>query len=210
MEEFSFLPLRLRDGVNLREFDSLGGKLSPVTKINDEVFVTTAEIVRFDSRCVDLIKGYASQNRRGRARICAHRAVSDNIHEMLIAMRCDSYIHPHRHWGKVESFHLVEGSADIVVFSEDGSISEVVELRDGGNFFYRLNSVSYHTVLIESPMLVVHETTNGPFDPQDSDFAAFAPAAGEDAVETYIFELKQRVKLWKEETSMRPVHSLIF
>ena len=113
----------------------------PLKKINDEVFMATDEVVRFDSRYVDFIKQSAAKNARGRARICAHRGPSDTLHEMLIAIRSDSYIRPHRHHQKIESFHLVDGSVDVVIFNDDGSIADVVELSIQGNFYYRLDSL---------------------------------------------------------------------
>ena len=49
-------------------------------------------------------------------------------------------------------------------------------LNQHWKFYYRLDSPRYHTLLIHSPMLVIHETTDGPFDPKMSDFASFSPA----------------------------------
>ena len=110
----------------------------PLNKINDEVFIASDEIVRFDSREVDFIRECALQNTRGRARICAHKNPTDTLHEMLIAIRSDSYIRPHRHKKKVESFHLVEGIADIIILEDDGEVSDVVEFGPDRNFYYRL------------------------------------------------------------------------
>ena len=86
---------------------------------------------------------------------------------MLIGIRADSYIRPHKHEKKVESFHLVEGTADIVILNDVGDVTDVIELSPERSFFYRLAQPRYHTLLINSPVLVIHEVTNGPF--QDSD-----------------------------------------
>lgn len=166
-------------------------------KVNDEVFMATDEVVRFDARYVDLVKQSAAQNTRGRARICAHRGPSDTLHEMLIAIRSDSYIRPHRHHQKVESFHLVDGSVDVVVLNDDGSIADVVELSAQGNFYYRLDSPRYHTLLIHSPVLVIHEITNGPFDAVQSDWGIFSPAEDSAEASTYIAQLRKEVSLKK-------------
>jgi cupin fold WbuC family metalloprotein len=169
----------------------------PLKKVNDEVFFATAEIVRFDSHYVDFVKRSASANPRGRARVCAHRGPKDALHEMLIALRCDSYIRPHRHHLKAESFHLVEGMVDVVVFGNDGSIFDVIELSKEGNFYYRLDSPRYHTLLIHSTMLVIHEITNGPFDADGSDWAPFAPIEGTFGADQYLEELRQSTRNWK-------------
>ncbi len=171
----------------------------PLNKINDEVFIATDEIVRLDARAVNFIRECAMLAPRGRARICTHKKPTDTLHEMLIGIRSDSYIRPHRHLTKVESFHLVEGAADIVILTDDGGISDVIELGPERNFYYRLDTPKYHTLLIHTPVLVIHEITNGPFDPALSDVAAFSPAEGDSTASDYIGRLKLRVRTWKEE-----------
>lgn len=169
----------------------------PLKKINDEVYVATEEIVRLDRHAIDFIRDCALRNPRGRARICAHKDFGDNLQEMLIGIAPGSYVRPHRHHGKIESFHLVEGSADIVILSEQGSIEDVVELGPNANFYYRLDSPRYHTLLINSPVLLIHETTNGPFDPNQTDWANFSPAEGAAESADYVSQLRQRVNNWK-------------
>ena len=165
----------------------------PFQKINEEVFLATDPIVRFDCRAVEFIKEKAFSNKRGRARICAHKSNDDSLHEMLIAIRSDSYIRPHRHHDKVESFHLIEGRADIVILNAEGGVIDVIKLGADNNFYYRLDAPHYHTLLIHSPILVIHEITNGPFTSAASDFAAFAPAEEDRNVVEYMASLKQHV-----------------
>lgn len=166
-------------------------------KINDEVFIASEDIVRFGSRQIEFIKECAIKNLRGRARICAHKDSTNRLHEMLIAMRSDSYIRPHRHENKVESFHLIEGSADIVILNEDGTVSDVIGLNSEQNFYYRLELPCYHTLIINSPILVIHEITNGPFDRTQSNFASFSPPEEDPAAGDYIEQLALKVKSWK-------------
>lgn len=173
----------------------------PLKKINDEVFIASEDIVRLGSRQIGFIKECAIKNLRGRARICAHKESTDLLHEMLIAIRSDSYIRPHRHENKVESFHLVEGSADIVILNDDGEIMDVIGLSPDEHFYYRLDLPYYHTLLINSPVLVIHEITNGPFDRTQNDFAAFSPPEGDPTAINYIEQLTQKVKSWKNNRS---------
>lgn len=170
----------------------------PLVKVNDEVFVSSDQIVRFDARAVEFIRESAVANRLGRARICAHKDRQDKLHEMLIAIRSDSYIRPHRHHNKVESFHLVEGAADVVVLGEDGTLLDVIELSKNSNFYYRLDTPQYHTLLVNSPVLVIHEITNGPFVPGGGgDAAAFSPPEGDAAAQAYIEALRKKAIAWK-------------
>lgn len=147
-------------------------------KINEEVFVAESPIVQFGLEQIEFLKKQAASNDRHRARICAHHSNEDPLHEMLIVISAGSYIHPHRHIGKSESFHIIEGIADVVIFDDAGSIVDVIKLGDvssGRSFFYRLNASMYHTLLIHSDCLVVHEITNGPFIREETMLAPFAP-----------------------------------
>lgn len=169
-----------------------------LNRINDEVFVATEEIVRLDARAIELVRKHAMQNARGRARICTHKALTDPVHEMVIAIRSDSYIRPHRHCSKTESFHLIDGEGQIAILTDEGEVADVVALGPGRNFYYRLDSPRYHTLLINSPVLVIHETTNGPFAPGQADLAPFSPVEEDRATAAdYIDRLRLMVASWK-------------
>lgn len=42
-------------------------------------------------------------------------------------------------------------------------------------FYYRMSQPFFHTLLIKSDILVVHEITNGPFVKDETLFGTFAP-----------------------------------
>jgi len=98
---------------------------------------------------------------------------------MLIVHAKNTYVRPHKHLNKSESFHIIEGSADVIIFNEEGSIIEVIEMGDfksGKQFYYRLSEPYYHTLLIHCDFLVFHETTSGPFNRSDTVFASWSPS----------------------------------
>jgi cupin fold WbuC family metalloprotein len=147
-------------------------------KASEEVYVALDPIVRLGSEEVAFLKDVATRSPRRRARICAHKTNDDALHEMLIAIAGDSYIRPHKHFGKSESFHIVEGLVDVAVLDEGGKLVDVIELGapgSGRRFYYRLGESAFHTLVIRSEFLVMHEVTNGPFDPKQSAAAGFAP-----------------------------------
>ena len=147
-------------------------------KVNDEVFIALDSIVKIGQNELAFVKQQASANQRKRARICAHKTDDDALHEMLIAISAKSYIRPHRHLGKSESFHIVDGIVDVVVFDDLGEIVEIIEMgdvRSGHNFYYRLSESSFHTLLIRTDILVLQEVTSGPFLRERTEFADFAP-----------------------------------
>lgn len=159
----------------------------PLERINDEVFVAKDPIVVLGDEELAFVRQQALSSPRQRARICAHRRSEDLLHEMFIALSRQTYIQPHRHRQKSESFHIVEGEVDVVLFEEDGAIHEIVRLGPIGSgraCFYRLNSLLYHTLVIRSELLVIHEVTNGPFDRCLTEYAPFAP--GEEDFESII------------------------
>jgi cupin fold WbuC family metalloprotein len=170
-------------------------------KASDEVYIARDPIVRFGSEEVAFLKDAAARSPRRRARICAHKTNGDALHEMLIAMAADSYIRPHKHFGKSESFHIVEGTVDVAVFDDRGAIVDVVELGAAGSdrrFYYRLSQSAFHTLVIRSDFLVMHEVTNGPFDPKQSAPAPFAPAESDGtAARAYMDKVGAQVRSFR-------------
>jgi cupin fold WbuC family metalloprotein len=148
-------------------------------KINDEVFYSVDNIVTFTAEDIERLKTAAKENIRKRARICAHPDENNRLHEMLIVLGRDNYIRPHRHPGKSESFHVIEGTADVVLFDDSGTAIERFRLGDcqsGLKFYFRIDRALFHSVVVTSDAFVFHETTSGPFDRADTDFAIWSPA----------------------------------
>lgn len=168
-----------------------------VIKVNEEVLYPEPGVVRVGRDDVGMLKEQANRNRRQRIRLCAHSDVEDTLHEMFIVHKRDTYVRPHKHLNKSESTHIIEGSVDMVMFDEDGQITDVCRLGDYGSglqFFHRISEPTFHTLLINSETLVFHETTNGPFRPPDTVWATWAPDIDDDnGAEAYVDRLRKRV-----------------
>lgn len=169
-----------------------------IKQFNEEVFFADEGIVKVGRRDIEFLKEKARYNERKRIRLCAHKDVDDKLHEMLIVHTKDTYVRPHKHLNKSESFHVIEGSVDVIVFDEDGSIIEVIRMGDylsGRRFYYRMSDPYYHTLLIRSDFLVFHETTNGPFKKSDTILAPWAPDETDSAaVKEFMEHLAQAVE----------------
>jgi cupin fold WbuC family metalloprotein len=79
---------------------------------------------------------------------------------------------------------VIEGRCDVVLFDDEGGIAEVIrlgEVNSGLPFYYRIASPIFHTLIIRTPFFVIHETTNGPFVPEETVFASWAPAESDAA-----------------------------
>jgi cupin fold WbuC family metalloprotein len=163
-----------------------------------EVLYAKDTIVTVDAAAIDALKRDARRNPRRRIRLCAHQGVDDRLHEMLIVHARDTYVRPHRHLGKSESFHVIEGDVDVVIFDDEGGISEVIRMgtvASGRPFFYRIATPLFHTLMIRSAELVFHETTNGPFNRADMVFAPWAPDEGDAAaVEQFLRRVDDQVR----------------
>jgi cupin fold WbuC family metalloprotein len=162
--------------------------------MTQEVMVASDDIVRVTAADLAAFRERATRSTRKRARLCAHRTTADPLHEMLICLARGTYVRPHRHGGKSESFHIIEGELDVVLFHDDGTVREVIPMgpyASGKVFFYRLAEPCYHTVVVNTPHVLFHETTNGPFDPADTEFAEWAPAEGDASAAEYVNELRR-------------------
>lgn len=165
---------------------------------NPEVLYSKVAITTTDRSDIALFKQLSSQNLRKRIRLCAHGSPDDRLHEMLIVHERSTYVRPHKHLGKTESTHIIEGLVDVVLFDDDGQIERVISMGDyasGKTFYYRIETPVFHTLIIRSDVLVFHETTNGPFERRDTVFAPWAPEDNDvNFVSTFISDLDGRVR----------------
>lgn len=148
-------------------------------KLNDEVLTATGPLVGVNAQDLSAVKAMAAASPRLRARICAHPGVEDRIHEMLICHARGVYVPPHRHHGKSESLHVIEGACDVVFFDDAGAVTEVIRMAAPGSgalFYLRINSSAYHCMVPRAEFFVFHETTSGPFRREDNEQAPWAPA----------------------------------
>src|SRR5262249_49414681 len=129
-----------------------------------EVRYATDTVVLVGADDVAELKHDAALNPRRRIRLCAHAGVADTLHEMLIVHARECYVRPHKHLGKSESFHVVEGDVDVVLFDEDGAVTDVMAMGAYGSgrpFFYRIATPMFHTLFVRSDVLVFHQATRG-------------------------------------------------
>lgn len=149
---------------------------------SDEVLYADEPLVLADAPLIGRLKELARGNARRRVRLCAHPAPEDRLHEMFIVLGKGSYIRPHRHPGKSESFHVIEGEADLLLFDDTGTPVDRIGLGGyptGGTFYFRIDRARFHSVVVLSESFVFHETTNGPFNRNDTEFALWAPGEQE-------------------------------
>lgn len=147
-------------------------------KFNEEVLFAIDPVVKIRREDINQLKQVANEGPRKRSRLCAHKDIRSSLHEMVIIHKSDTYVRPHKHVGKSESFHLIDGEVVLVLFEDDGDIRDVVQMGDYGSgkiFYYRIDEPVFHSILIKSDFVVFHESTEGPFIREDTIFAEWSP-----------------------------------
>ena len=147
-------------------------------QVSQEAFYSRQAISEVNNSTIDFLLEKVDESPRKRVRLCLHDNVGNPLHEMAIVLGRGSYIRPHKHEGKTESFHIIEGRLSVVFFDDQGKVEKVIRMgpcKSGLTFFYRLATSCFHAVIPESEYVIFHETTNGPFNPEDTEYANWAP-----------------------------------
>lgn len=127
---------------------------------------------------IEVQKSISSQLETKRARICFHRDSSDLIHEMIITFYKDTYVRPHKHVSKTESYLVIDGEIEIIFFDDLGNINKRVPMGNYASdkiFYLKSISNEWHTVIIKTDFATILEVTNGPFIANDCLFASWSP-----------------------------------
>jgi len=89
-----------------------------LTEVAEGIFYSPHPLPLVSQDVIAILKTSARENSRHRARFCAHPAPDAEQHDMLIVSHRDTYVAPHRHLEKSETFVVLEGAADIMLFGE--------------------------------------------------------------------------------------------
>lgn len=166
-------------------------------RINDEVIAVDESVALLSREQVREIVAMAAKTPRKRMRICVHRDDAEKHQEMFIVHTDETYVRPHRHLTKAESFQVLEGEVDVVFFDDKGNVTKTVSMGDyasGRPFYYRIAEPVYHSLLIRSKHLLFKESTTGPFIRSESEFAPWAPEEKDaDAVREFTAKLRQKI-----------------
>jgi cupin fold WbuC family metalloprotein len=152
--------------------------LDDLSEVAEGVYYSRYPLPLVDAEVIGFLKQAATKSPLRRARFCAHLSPDAEQHDMLIVSHRDTYVTPHRHLSKSETFVLLEGSAEIILFDEHGAVEKTVKMgtpASGQPFFYRMPPRQFHSLAIESELLVFLENTKGPFMLDDREHASWAP-----------------------------------
>tara|TARA_A100000164_G_scaffold144677_1_gene128347 strand:- start:44 stop:481 length:438 start_codon:yes stop_codon:yes gene_type:complete len=132
------------------------------------------KIIKLNKNLIEKLKKKAFKSKLKRSRICAHKSDKDKIHEMFVCLHNDTYVAPHFHKNKTESYHIIEGKVDIYFFNKKGKVKKKILLNaksKNQNFYLRLGPNIFHTLVPKTKYVIFHEVTDGPFNKKENKFS---------------------------------------
>jgi cupin fold WbuC family metalloprotein len=164
-----------------------------------EVYFAKQPISAIGASELRFLKEAAMRSTRHRCRICLHLDEQALLHETVLVYTKSTYNRPNRH-PMAESFHLLEGACDVIFFTEDGKPDKVLRMEaavrgNGHPFIVQFPVMVYHTIIVRSDWLVIHETCRGPFvRGQSTLYAPWAPAETDHDVGDFLAKLETYCK----------------
>lgn len=120
----------------------------------------------------------AATSARLRANHNIHPQLDDPVQRFFNALQPGTYVRPHRHTdpARWELFLILSGHVSVLVFDDQGRVSERLELQEGGpTLGLEIPPGRWHS-LVAMQASVLFELKEGPYNPLiDKDFVAWAP-----------------------------------
>ena len=144
-----------------------------------------------DRKLIEEVALRAESTVRRRLNHNFHSGPADNPHRFLNVLLRGTYIRPHRHLDppKSETFVVLEGEAEVILFDDDGAITSR-HLLGKDTLGVDLSPGVWHTVVARTDRVVCFEVKPGPWEPaSDKEFAEWAPREGDPGVGAYLESL---------------------
>jgi cupin fold WbuC family metalloprotein len=158
-----------------------------------------SEVQLISDALFDAVAARAASSPRRRMNHNFHSGPADNPHRFLNVLLRETYVRPHRHWTppKSESFVVLEGIAEVILFDEQGVITARYRLGadspEGYLWGVDIPPGVWHTILPRTARAVCFEVKPGPWEPAtDKEFAAWAPPENDPDAAAYCKSLLER------------------
>ena len=147
-----------------------------------------------NKQLLDDITARAQVNPRLRQNWNIHPADDFPAHRLLNAMEPASYIRPHRHLDpqKDETFMILRGRLGVIVFAEDGTVTETILLDAAGETLgVDLPSGCFHTAVSLAEGTIFFEAKAGPYLPLTAEeLPSWAPDGSSPEAAAYLTSLQ--------------------
>jgi cupin fold WbuC family metalloprotein len=151
-----------------------------------------AEVQLISQAIFDRVAQAAAVSPRRRMNHNFHSGAADNPHRFLNILLRGTYIRPHRHSNppKAETFLVLEGVAEVILFDDAGAVTGRFRLgadtAEGHLWGVDIPAGTWHTILPVTARAVCFEVKAGPWDPaSDKEFAEWAPSENEPTAAAY-------------------------
>jgi cupin fold WbuC family metalloprotein len=114
----------------------------------------------------------AEASPRRRAHLLLHEGHLDQVQRLLIALWPKTYVRPHQHSEQWEMLSLHRGSADVLAFAPDGTLTARHRLAPSAPVI-QIPLGTWHGAIALEPGTIVMEVKPGPYRPNE--FAGWAP-----------------------------------
>ncbi|MDD3077814.1 MAG: WbuC family cupin fold metalloprotein [Paludibacter sp.] len=142
------------------------------------------------------LKAEAVASGRKRTLQMLHSSHEAELHSMINVFTRGSYAVPHNHWiekedgnviKKGESFLALEGAGRIILFTEDGIIERVVEMKAAEQTMVWIPAGVWHTVIALTDFFIIFENKTGPWKAgEDKVFHKAFPVEGDSMGAKYV------------------------
>ncbi len=138
----------------------------------------------------DELTAKAMESPRRRAHHNLHQTAEEDIHRLCISAETDTYIRPHKHSAKDkwEFLSILKGAVSVLVFDDNGTVTNRCELSPGGNVCaLELEENIFHCFVSQEPGTIAVEVKRGPYVPTpEEDFGSWAPPEGDEKAPAFL------------------------
>lgn len=127
---------------------------------------------------LDIVTAQAKENPRLRMNHNFHATMDAPIHRLLNALEPGTYLPPHRHTDKEETYLVLRGSLLAFFYDEEGNVTEKVRLNPSeGKYGLEIPPCTWHSIIALESGTVIFEIKKGPYQPlPPEDLAPWAPS----------------------------------
>lgn len=127
---------------------------------------------------LDNVTAQAKENARLRMNYNFHETMDAPVHRMLNALEPGTYLPPHRHSDKEETYLVLRGRLMAFFYDEEGNVTEKICLNPlEGRYGLEIPPRIWHSIIALESGTVIFEIKKGPYQPlSPEDMASWAPA----------------------------------
>lgn len=127
---------------------------------------------------LDNVTAQAKENARLRMNYNFHETMDAPVHRMLNALEPGTYLPPHRHSDKEETYLVLRGRLMAFFYDEEGNVTEKICLNPlEGRYGLEIPPRTWHSIIALESGTVIFEIKKGPYQPlSPEDMATWAPA----------------------------------